>query len=323
MILVVSYPGEEHTIAVLDHLERAGREVVQIDLADFPSQRGLALSWSMNDNPSYLIEHQTRKIDLRNARVGWWRRVRPFSIDPSISSPAMRAFAESETSQAINGLLDAIPCSWVNPRSADEAAHHKPYQWAVAHQVGLSLPRTLVTNQPEVARQFIDEVGVGKTIFKPFLASIESWRETRIVEPDDLNRLNLVQYAPVIFQEYIEGVDLRITVVDDLVFTAEIDARKTSYPVDMRMVIGEATLQATELPSEIQRTVLDLQHRLGLKYGAIDMRRTPQGEYKFFEVNPAGQWLFIEERTGLPISQAVADLLIDLDDLPRVGGTAR
>jgi hypothetical protein len=49
------------------------------------------------------------------------------------------------------------------------------------------------------------------------------------------------------------------------------------------------------------------------------MRRTTTGEYIFFEVNPAGQWLFVEQRTGLPNSQAVADVLAELDERPRVG----
>ena len=54
--------------------------------------------------------------------------------------------------------------------------------------------------------------------------------------------------------------------------------------------------------------------RLGLRYGAVDLRRTPDGRYVFFEVNPAGQWLFVEERTGLPITERVAALLGALDD---------
>ncbi|MGA7733332.1 MAG: alpha-L-glutamate ligase, partial [Chloroflexia bacterium] len=226
-------------------------------------------------------------------------------------------------SQAINGLLDALPCSWVNPRGADDAAHHKPYQWAVAHEVGLTLPRTLVTNMPEAAREFVNEVGVGRTIFKAFLASYEAWRETRLVESEDLERLDLVRYAPVIFQEYVEGVDIRVTVVADQVFAAEIDARNTSYPVDMRMVIGEAALKPTKLPPKVHKQLLKLQRRLGLSYGAIDMRRTLDGEYVFFEVNPAGQWLFVEQRTGLPISQAVADLLASLDEQPGSGAGAQ
>lgn len=312
MILVVSYPGEEHTIDVMQRLERQGREVCLVDLSDFPA-RPLELSWSSDDAPIYLMGGPSGSVNLKEARVAWWRRVRSFSIDSKIVKPSHRAFAESETAQAVHGLFDALPCRWVNPRCADEAAHHKPYQWAVAHEIGLRLPRTLVTNQPDAARKFVGEMGEGRTIFKAFLASIEEWRETRLVRQDDLERLDLVRYAPVIFQEYIEGVDLRITVIGEKVFAAEIDARKTSYPVDMRMVIGETSIRPVELPPGILKSLLELQRRLGLDYGAIDMRRTPAGEYFFFEVNPAGQWLFVEQKTGLEISQAVTDFLSTFD----------
>jgi glutathione synthase/RimK-type ligase-like ATP-grasp enzyme len=81
-------------------------------------------------------------------------------------------------------------------------------------------------------------------------------------------------------------------------------------------------VRPVELPPTVQTAVLDLQRRLGLSYGAIDMRRTPQGDYFFLEVNPAGQWLFVEVRTGQPISQAVADRLADLDQQPACGVAA-
>src|SRR5262245_2596698 len=135
MILVISYPGEEHTADVIQRLERQGREVLLMDLADFPTPKGLALSWSAAERPSYVIDGPQGLVDLKNARVGWWRRVRPYSVDKLIGSPSMRAFAESETSQAISGMLDALPCPWVNPRANDDAAHRKPYQWTVAREV--------------------------------------------------------------------------------------------------------------------------------------------------------------------------------------------
>ena len=319
MILVISFSDEEHTVDVVQRLERQGREVLLVDLADFPSQSGMALTWNSQAAPSYLIDTAKGTIDLSRVNASWWRRVRPFSVDPAITKPSVRAFIESETGQAMGGLLDALQCVWVNPRAADDAAHHKPYQWAVAGEVGLKIPRTLVTTKPDAARQFMNEMGSRKVVFKAFLASLDAWRETRLVEPADLERIDLVRYAPVIFQEYIEGVDLRITVVGEQVFAVEIDAQKTSYPVDMRMVIGESIVRPIELPSAVKKAVLQLQRRLGLVYGAIDMRRTAEGEYIFFEVNPAGQWLFGEQRTGLPISQAIADLLSKLDDQ----GTAR
>jgi glutathione synthase/RimK-type ligase-like ATP-grasp enzyme len=312
MILVISYPDEEHTVNVVQRLTEQGHEVTLVNLGDFPAQKGMAFRWGSGDTPAYYVDDPDGPIDLQRATVGWWRRVTPFTVDQSVNSH-MHPFVVSETSQAINGILDALPCRWVNPRGADTAAHHKPYQWAIAHQVGLKLPRTLVTNLPDEARSFIDAVGVSKTVFKAFLASFEDWRETRLIEREDVDRLDLVRFAPVIFQEYINGVDLRITVIGDQVFAAEIDARKTSYPVDMRMVVGESVVRAVELPPKLKQQLLALQRRLGLDYGAIDMRRTDAGDYYFLEVNPAGQWLFAEQHTGLPITQAMADYLAAFD----------
>ena len=318
MILIVSYPGEEHTVEVVQRLEQRGREVHLLDLAEFPA-KSLAFSWPNTHRGLYTIDNHLGSIDLRKVGVGWWRRIRPFCVDDKVGDPSARAFVESETSQAVCGMLDALGCQWVNDRAADDKAQHKPYQWAVANQIGLNLPRTLVTNKPEEARRFIEEIGIGKVIFKAFLASYDAWRETRLVMREDVDKLELVRYAPVIFQEYIEGVDLRITAIGDKLFPAEIDARKTSYPVDMRMVVGESDVKAVRLPSKVEKALLKLQHELGLSFGAIDMRRTSDGKYYFFEVNPAGQWLFVEQRSGLAISDAMADHLSAFDEAAQMG----
>ena len=309
MILVVSYPGEEHTALVVDHLMRAGREVVQIDLAEFPAQRQIEFSWSSARQPQFMIQHDGRRVNLADASTVWWRRVASFAVDPCIGHGERSAFAHSETSQAVYGMLDSLACPWMNPREADAAAHHKPYQWTIAHELGLKLPRTLVTTDAKAAREFIDSVRPAKVVFKAFLAAIQEWRETRLIEQEDLDRLDLVRYAPVIFQEYVPGVDLRITMIGDDIYAAEIDVRNTSYEVDMRMVVGEGIVKAATLPAAVQTKLRKLQRRLRLVYGAIDMRRTEGGEYVFLEVNPAGQWLFVEQRTGLPIAQALADYL--------------
>jgi glutathione synthase/RimK-type ligase-like ATP-grasp enzyme len=314
MILVVSYPGEEHTGLVVDRLKRAGREVVQIDLADFPARRTLSCTWSDHAAPRFLIEHDQREIDLANAGAVWWRRVNGFNVDPAIAAGEHQAFAHNETTQAVYGMLDSLGCPWVNPREADAAAHHKPYQWTVARELGLKLPQTLITSHAAAARAFIDALRPKRAVFKPFLASINEWRETRVIEDEDLRRLDLVRYAPVIFQQYVPGVDLRITIIGEKIFAAEIDVRGTSYEFDMRMVVGEGRVRAVELPHEIETKLLALQRRLGLVYGAIDMRRNDRGEYVFLEVNPAGQWLFVEQRTGLPIADAMAEHLGALCD---------
>ena len=115
----------------------------------------------------------------------------------------------------------------------------------------------------------------------------------------------------MIFQEYIEAeYDLRITVVGDEIFPAAIYSQQTSYPVDFRMDMANARICPAELPDQIQTRLRDFMGRLGLQYGAIDMRLRPDGEYVFLEINPAGQWLFVEEVTGQPIAESLARLLI-------------
>jgi glutathione synthase/RimK-type ligase-like ATP-grasp enzyme len=319
VILAISYPGEEHTEAVTRCLEADGRDVRQLNIGDFPANAGLDLNWGDGGDPRYIVENAGAPLNLAEVGVVWWRRVRPFTVDEAVTDPSRRAFAESETTQAVNGLLSTLTCSWVNPRAEDDAAHNKPWQWHVASQIGLHMPRTVVTNQPAKAREFIEAMRPTNVVFKAFLASLEAWRETRLVETEDLERLELVKYAPVIFQEYIAGVDLRITIIGRQIFAAEIDARGTSYPVDMRMALGESLIRPVTLPDKVQKALLKLQDRLGLRYGAIDMKRTDEGDYYFLEVNPAGQWLFVEDRTGMQISQAMAGYLASLHD----GGAAK
>ena len=63
------------------------------------------------------------------------------------------------------------------------------------------------------------------------------------------------------------------------------------------------------LPVAEVRRCRALVRRLGLRFGAIDMVQTPSGEHVFLEINPNGQWLWIERATGLPIANAIARLL--------------
>lgn len=176
----------------------------------------------------------------------------------------------------------------------------------MAQEVGLTIPRTLITNEPAAARAFV-AAEPGGTIYKAFSATEQEWRETRLLRPEEMAGLDNVAYAPVIFQEYVPaGVDLRITVIGDAIFPAAIHSQETSYPIDFRMDMSQARIEPATLPAETEASLLMLMARLGIVYGAIDMRRTPDGHDVFLEVNPAGQWLFIEQRTHHPITATLA-----------------
>jgi glutathione synthase/RimK-type ligase-like ATP-grasp enzyme len=310
VILVVSHPDDQHAARVIGHLRQDGQEVHLLDLSDLPDKAGLSIDFADPLRPALELRPAAGPaLDLGSVTATWWRR-------PQVPNPAdvadanVRLFAASEWSEAINGLWQLLGGRWMNVPWVDERASRKAYQLHVAAEMGLRVPHTLMTSDPDRARAFIDAVGVGRTIFKTFAATQAVWRETRLVREQELDILEAVRIAPVIFQEYVEvEADLRVTVVGERIFAMAIHAGQTDYPVDFRMSLGQARTEVAELPPDVAAGLRGLMDRLGLVYGAIDLRRTPAGEHVFLEVNTAGEFLFVEERTGLPIARAIADWL--------------
>jgi glutathione synthase/RimK-type ligase-like ATP-grasp enzyme len=311
VILVVSHPGDPHATHVIGALRAGGHEVLLLDLSAFPARAALTIDYADARRPA--LEYRPADgppVDLGKVHAVWWRRPQLADVSEVLDFDT-RMFTANEWNEAINGLWQLLDVPWCNPPGLDEIAGRKAWQLRVASEVGLAVPRTLITSDPEAARTFITSRREGRTIFKTFSATHQVWRETRLVRDAEMQLLDAVRVAPVIFQEYIEAeADLRVTVVGDRIFPAAIDARATDYPVDFRMSLGQASTEATDLPADVVTRLRALMDRLGLVYGAIDLRRTPAGEHVFLEVNTAGEFLFIEQRTGQPITQALVDWLV-------------
>jgi glutathione synthase/RimK-type ligase-like ATP-grasp enzyme len=307
MILIVAHLADSHATTVLEHLGRMGACAVLFDTARFPREIRLDVTHAGGARSTASAVIDGVRHDLADVRAVWWRRPQPFGVPDEVADAEDRGFAYNECNAAVAGLWSCLDARWINDPGRDEVAARKLYQLKVAAGLGLRIPRTLVTNDPGSAASFIDGEGAGGTIYKAFSATESAWRETRLLKPEERAQLDAVRLAPVIFQEHIQAdVDLRVTVVGDEIFPAEILSGETEYRVDFRMTMHAATIRAHVLPDEVAAKLRAFMAALGLVYGAIDMRLTPAGEYVFLEVNPAGQWLFIEERTGQPITAALA-----------------
>lgn len=314
MIVVVSEPADNHASAVMERLEAMGRPCRLVDLSRFPRELSLNVSYRPDAAPRYELDDPgSGTIDFADVAAIWWRRPQPFVIDPAVANPVSQAFAQAESYAAFSGLWLCSAARWMNHPTADDEAGRKVYQLKVAQEVGLEIPPTLVTNDPAAAKEFSNEVGVEKTIYKAFSGTEQAWRETRVLAADEVGLLDAVSYAPVIFQGYVPAtLDLRITIVGGRIFPVAIYSQQTAYAVDYRMDMDCAPVEPYELPSAIEDRLRAFMQRLGLVYGAIDMRLTPEGEFVFLEVNPSGQWLFVENRSGLDITGAVAETLCEL-----------
>lgn len=306
LILIVSFLDNEHVLQVTQHLKM---EHVVVDVAWFPSQMQLNAYAGGSIDTIFFDLPSGQRVPLDEVGAVWYRRVRPMSIDAALTDETARIFSWSESNEAILGVWYAMDCFWMNPPTADEMALRKVYQLRVARKVGLSIPETLVTNRPDEAKAFVERHGVGNVIRKAFRNIPQAPRETALVGDRELAQIDGVRFAPVIFQKYVPAdLDLRVTVIDGEVFAASIRS-EIDHRVDYRGGLATADVRPYSMPADVEQRLRTLMDAMKLKFGAIDFRVTPDGEHVFLEVNPAGEFLFISQRTGQPIPAAIAAAL--------------
>lgn len=310
MILAVTHPEDVHAAPVIEAVTRLGTRCVLLDLATLPRQVQLTFSAGRPVNLSRFAGADGTTFDAAEIAAVWWRRPRPYVPDPSLS-PAFASYASAQVHAALSGVWGSLRAGWMNDPWLDERAGHKPIQLAAAEAAGLAVPPTLITWSPADARAFLAEQGDRPVIQKPLRPTEATWRPTRLLTEADRRRLDDLRYAPAILQAYVPGTDVRVTAAGGRLFATAIDARATSSPHDFRPAFAQARVEPCELPSDVAAGVRALLAALGLRYAALDFRRTDDGQHLFLEANPAGQWLFLEERTGQPITRAVAEALVE------------
>jgi ATP-grasp ribosomal peptide maturase len=297
---------------VVEELNRRAVPVFRTDTAEFPLSLTLAASLSGNRWRGTL-SNAHRTLDLASVRSVYYRRPSRPRLPEQMAPPARRV-AETEARWGFGGLLSALPCRWLPPPGKAADAEYKPLQLRVAAEAGLDVPRTLITNDPDSARNFADSLG-GPLVFKPFShvrGTVDGQTAAvyaSIVGTNDLPHADISTTAHL-FQEWVpKSYDVRLTAVGGRLFAAEIHTDSDAGRIDWRSDYDSHTYRVCEPPPDVASGVLRVLERLGLPYGAFDFVVTPEGKWRFLEVNPSGQYGFIEQATGLPITAAICDYL--------------
>jgi hypothetical protein len=199
--------------------------------------------------------------------------------------------------------MEITPSRVVNRCRPMSSNMSKPYQAQLISQHGFSIPETLITNDPDLVRDF--HARHGRVIYK----SISGVRSiVQELTPADLARLEQIRWCPTQFQAFVPGTNVRVHVVDREVFATRIETDTTDYRYARRQG-GETDLIAAELSESLSEQCISLAAALELPFAGIDLKITPEGEVFCFEVNPSPGYTYYEGHTGQPIAMAVARYL--------------
>lgn len=289
---------DEHVKAVAAHLP----DHVVLDLSTFPAET--SCSWGSGDG---VLRAEGRVLRLRDVSAVWLRRIASFACPTDVHG----WFARGECSAFLAGVAQSMPWArWVNPLHAaitGDGGLSKIRQVEVARGCGLDVPRSLFTSDPAAATAFV--ASVPEAIYKPFHPGPPDTtiHTLSVARGTDFSG---VRAAPCIFQERIpKEADVRAVVVGEKVFACRIDSQsRARSKVDFRRDLSVGH-EAVDLPPEVRARVLRVHRELGLEFGCCDLILAKDGRWVFLETNQAGQWLWIEQRAGLQISETVASLL--------------
>jgi hypothetical protein len=247
-----------------------------------------------------------RSVRLEDVAAVYWRLMDDRMLPELKGLPA-----DAPERERCRSLHDAFvtwtsvtPARVVNRAAAMASNGSKPYQAQLIRRVGFDVPETLVTNEPDLVREFA--AAHGRVIYKS-VSGVRSIVE--VLDDDGLTRLDDVRWCPVQFQAYVEGVDVRVHVVGRRVFATRVASEAADYRYAGVRGGSPARLEATRLAAAVEDRCVELTERLGLRFSGIDLRITPDDRVVCFEVNPCPAYTYYEGHTGQPIARAIAEHL--------------
>ena len=310
-VLILSTIADVATDYVIKGLLKRGIHHHRVNTEDLPFSRSLALELSG-------LDERTLKFDgvrQENPSSVWYRRVRA-PARPLGMQEGVYEFCLQESRAALLGSISGYQTRWMSHPADVWRAELKPYQLQLAQEIGLRVPKTLITNDPSLIRKAFHTFG--PMIVKPSRSGYavvdgqaRSIYTSRLLA-EHLEYVDEARLSPSIYQELIpKRYDIRATVVGTDVFAAAIHSQTDPAAlVDWRHTENpDLPHTPIQLPAKVRESVLALMTKLGLSFGAVDLVETPDGEFIFLEVNPNGQWLWIDDQLQLGITNAIVDWL--------------
>lgn len=314
-ILLITNKGDITTDFVVKRLSEQKTSFYRLNTEDIFSK--VFIDFNFHKNEFKLFDNSAGiEIDLLKIKSVYYRRPLPPIIEQTDLSEGEKIFIQNEMINCLEGLYKILKLAfWISPVYAIREAESKIYQLQLAKELGFIIPPSIITTKSVKAKEFLDEF---KSIIKPIKTGfIEDKGKEKIIFTslfDDTAELKRIESCPTYFQKFIDKVaDIRVTVIGNKVFPALILSQShEETKVDWRKAEKiELQYERIELPESLIDQCINLTKKLGLNFGAIDLVQDNQGNYIFLEINPNGQWAWIEKQLNYNLSFEISNLLIN------------
>ena len=308
-IALIGQKTDPHIIGISNELKKINENYVIID------------QFSSNDSFYVTYENDLSECNLRLGNLSfnkgeiksvWNTSALKVTIDSEVVE-ASKKFILAEWTEGIRSLWNSIETKWVNSPESILNSSNRLSQLKIANEIGLSTPKSLITNDPKKLNDFF--YSCNRNIVTKTLNSSQGLPNKKMIFTTKIGEKELVkssdlQYAPCMFQEYIpKKTEFRITIIDKKIHTAEIHSQNSDKTKDDWRNYDDfdkTPYMKAELPKDVEEKLLKIMTELGLVFGAIDMIRTPNDDFVFLEINANGRWWWIQELTKMNIAKDIA-----------------
>jgi len=318
-VLIITHSEDNECINIVsEKLKSYGATAIRFNVDDYPLHCSLSTCFENNEWKLYLDKDGVR-INLHDIEALWYRRSHNLAKGlETVLEQEYLGSTHGEIRTTLFGMLESLNCFQIGKYSVYRRLDSKEEQLKIVNHLGLKIPDTCITNNPEEAKRFVLAHPNGvitkmQSSFAIYQKGIESVVFTNSIGPENFEDIDALQYCPMQFQEKIEKkVELRVTIVGDELFTFAIDSQKLeNAKIDWRKE-GVELLQdwkAYPLPEAIKSQLLHLMDIYQINYGAIDIIVTPEDEYYFLEINSAGEFFWLDRLIEGQISEQLAKVL--------------
>jgi len=326
-IVIVTQPSDPHADAVIRELHKRSFPVFRFHPEDFPNSINISCQ-IRNGKLSGEILTKYHRLEIDQIHSIWYRRPQKPKLSTNTIAGGLD-YIQTQCNSLINALYFAVDTFWVSDPAKLKVAEVKALQLIRAAQVGFQTPDTLISNDIKHIQKFCEVISPHYQIAIKAINAIPTHTPDGMrlpfttILPSDIDLSNRhISICPTVFQPYLEkGGEVRCIVIGNKLFPVKITPKlvtddatdwRTRHVVDENLnLIDNNRYELIELPKVIEKQIHQLMNGFGIVFAAIDMIITPNGEYFFLELNPNGQWLWLEDELGIPLTKTMADLLID------------